>query len=543
MTFESSDPTLLDVAHVDESPSVDDSLLFLSNRTRGASYDVIEQGFKSQNLSEIARYGGYSTYSGASNTDPWVRHALKTFSRDRYEEIYGFTRRPTGTVGMYGGLSKFSGNSGSFNSLNRVQRRAMIKAISKAKKAFKLPWKQEPLDWHEIGQHLRRDTSAGVTFMGSRKGDVMEEIYHEARWLGHRMKQDGNQRFDPSQMRFPPCLAGQRGGMSDASDPKTRLVWVYPAEMLVIEGQYAPRMYHAYMADPHSPMLNGKSSQRLYTEWTCGLREGEKLYGLDFSSFDTKVPSWLIRVAFDILRQNIDFSVWNGKGVSKKDAQKWRNVWDGMVWYFINTPILMPDGRMFRKHRGVPSGSWFTQMIDSVVNYILICYLTDCQNCEIRNLRVLGDDSAFRTGDEFNLNTAQNDADSVEMVLKPEKCEISDDPTQFKLLGTTYRDGRPHRETTEWFKLALYPESSVRSLEISLSRLVGLWIGGAMWDREFSRFMEYFQTCFECPSEGWFSKDQRRWLEVVYGSGKSPRGWTTKRSLFWRSIFFSLGHS
>ncbi|QTC11257.1 RNA-dependent RNA polymerase [Metarhizium brunneum partitivirus 2] len=504
------------------------------------SEDVLPPSYRDDNLAEIAKYGGYSTYMSNSNTDPWVRETLKLKDREMYEHIRGFTRRPQGTPGMYKALAKFGGEKNTFSSLSPWQQRAMKRSIKKAFKAFKLPYKREPLDWHEVGQFLRRDTSAGSTFMGSKKGDVMEEIYHEARWLGHRMKQDGKKSFDPTKMRFPPCLAGQRGGMSEVDDPKTRLVWIYPAEMLVVEGFYAPLMYRDFMNDPKSPMLNGKSAQRLYTEWCCHLREGETLYGLDFSSFDTKVPAWLIKVAFNVLRQNINFETFEGKPVSKRDAQKWRNVWDAMIWYFINTPILMPDGRMFRKFRGVPSGSWWTQMIDSVVNHILIDYLADCQKVEIRNLRVLGDDSAMRSSDQFDLETAQQDCEPLGMILKPEKCDKTKDPSDFKLLGTKYRDGRVYRATDEWFKLALYPESSVFTLDISFTRLIGLWLGGAMWDKKFCEYMDYFQTSYPCPEEGWFSKDQKRWLEVIY-SGKAPRGWTTKRSLFWRSIFYTFG--
>jgi len=294
------------------------------------------------------------------------------------------------------------------------------------------------------------------------------------------------------------------------------------------------------MNEPNSPMLNGKSAQRLYTEWCCNMREGETLYGLDFSAFDTKIPAWLIYAAFGILKQNVDFSTFDGKPVSKQDAQKWKNVWDAMVWYFVNTPILMPDGRMFRKLRGVPSGSWWTQMIDSVVNYILVDYLAQCQEVEIRNLKVLGDDSACRSSNQFDLVTAQQDCEPLGMLLKPEKCEKTDDPVEFKLLGTTYVNGHAHRPTEEWFKLLLYPESSVHTLDVSFTRLVGLWLGGAMWDRKFCEFMDYYQTCYPVPEEGWFSKDQKRWLEVIY-SGKAPRGWTTKRSLFWRSIFYTFG--
>jgi len=530
-----TDPTFLDV--ILEFP--DDSSLDPSARIRGASHNIIERDFESPGLSEVARYGGYSVYGGQSNTDAWVRTTLKNFSRERYDQVYGYTRRPEGSQGMYRSLLEFSEGKSEFHTLTPRQRGAMISAIKEARVAFKLPHKSEPLDWHEVGPHMRRDTAAGVTWMGKKKGEVMTEIYHEARWLGHRMKQNGRGRFNPAKMRFPPCVAGQRGAMSEADAPKTRLVFVYPSEMLAVEGFYAPVMYRKFMDQPDGPMLNGKSAQRLYTEWCVGLREGEKLYGLDFSKFDTKVPAWLIRVAFDILRQNITWDTFRGEPVSKHDRQKWRNVWDAMVWYFINTPILMPDGRMFRKRRGVPSGSWWTQMIDSVVNRILVAYLCNCQGVQRKKTKVLGDDGAFRSGEEMSFPQAEEDAACVGMVLNGPKCEKTSDPSEFKLLGTTYRDGHAHRPTEEWFKLALYPESSVSDLATSLTRLVGLWIGGAMWDREFCSFIEYFQSCFPCPVSGWFSKEQRRWLEVVQ-SGKAPRGWGGKRSLFWNSIFYTF---
>jgi hypothetical protein len=514
-------------------------LTTLPSRKTRQRQEAAGEFYSGPGLREIARYGGYVSYQPRGNTDPWVRESLKLFSRNGYDSLYGFTRRGEGTEGMYKGLFKYDIDSNRFSSLNRIQRSAMIGAISAARKRFQLPVKYEPLDWHEVSQHMRTDTSAGVSFMGKTKGDVMREIYTASRWLGHRMKEGGKSKFDPRQVRFPPCLAGQRGHMSPRDEPKTRLVWIYPAEMLVVEGLWAPVMYKQFQSLPDSPLLYGKSSQRLFTEWLVNVRKGERLYGLDFSAFDTKVPAWLIHTAFEILHQNVDWLSWRGRPTTKRSRQKWRNVWDGMKWYFINTPILMPDGRMFRKHAGVPSGSWFTQLVDSVVNYILIDYIAKCQGIEARGLKVLGDDSAFRSTRKLDLEQASTDAMVVSMTLNTDKCEDTEDPSDFKLLGTRYRGGHPHREDAEWFKLALYPENPPPDVGVSLTRLVGLWLGGAMWSRPFCAFMDYFQKCYECPASGWFSKDQRRWLEIVYGD-KSPRGWSTKRSLFWRSIFYTL---
>nr|UDL14385.1 MAG: putative RNA-dependent RNA polymerase [Gammapartitivirus sp.] len=526
-------PSGVDLVYTDVTSLSDPSV-----RTR-KRHDEAGPFLQSPGLREIARYGGYQAYRPPGIFDSWVFPLMKVFDPDLLSNLRGFTRRGEGIDGMYKSLFNYSADMTRYTDLSISQRASMKRAIAKTRDRFKLPVKHQPLDWHQVGQYMRTDTSAGVTFPGKRKGEVMAEIYGAARWLAHRMKQDGKGKFDPTRVQMPPCLAGSRGHLSPADDVKTRLVWIYPAEMLVIEGQYAPVLYRQYMSLPDSPLLLGKSAQRLYTEWLVNRVEGEFLVGLDFSSFDTKVPSWLVHTAFDIIHENIEWETFDGKKVTRKDRQKWRNVWDAMKWYFINTPILMPDGRMFRKYQGVPSGSWFTQLVDSIVNHILVTYIADCQSVEVRGLKVLGDDSAFRSPQKLDLARAQRDSDALGMILKPEKCEVTEDPTEFKLLGTKYRNSHQHRTDEEWFKLLLYPEQPPPDIGTSMTRLVGLWLGGAMFSTRFCEFFELFQTSYECPTSGWFSKDQKRWLEIVYGT-KAPRGWTVSESLFWKSIFYVL---
>ncbi|AIE47664.1 RNA-dependent RNA polymerase [Verticillium albo-atrum partitivirus-1] len=522
-----------------EQPGSDETFASYGTPSSRTARRHVQAGeyFIGTGLEEIARYGGYSSHRASGNTDPWVRETLKLYDPERYESIYGFTRTGEGLLGAYKSLFKFDGPVARGTRLSTRQRSAMKKAIADARTAFKLPVKHEPLDWHEVGQFVNQSTSAGVSFPGKKKSEVMEEIYTAARWLGHRMKEGGKESFNPTKVRFPPALAGTRGHMSPKDDPKTRLVWVYPAEMLVVEGLWAPVMYRQYQSLSDGPLLLGKSAQRIYTEWCVNKKQGEVLHGLDFSGFDNGVPPWIIHVAFDILHANVDWLNWRGKPTSKRSRQKWRNVWDGMKWYFINTPILMPDGRMFRKHRGVPSGSWFTQLVDSVVNYILVKYAFNCQELKIHGLKVLGDDSAARSPLKLDLVQAAVDFRPVQMRLNLDKCEITEDATEFKLLGTRYQDGHSTRPDEDWFKMALYPENPPPDIAVSMTRLVGLWLGGAMWSADFCKFFEYFQSSYPCPSEGHFSKDQRRWLEIVFG-GSAPRGWTYKESLFWRSIFY-----
>jgi hypothetical protein len=455
---------------------------------------------------------------------------MKSWNYPLYDSLRGFTRRGAGTPGLYSALMKFDVERPNWSSLSPIHHRCLRKAISLARDRFTLPTKEQPLDWHEVGKHLRTDTSAGVTWPGKKKGEVMEDIYPAARWLGHRMKQSGK-RFNPSKIHFPPCLAAKRGHMSEKTNPKTRMVWIYPAEMLTVEGLYAPRMYERFLEMKDSPLLNGKSPSRMASTFGASHSSVFKKLGMDFSSFDGSVPPFLIHIAFDILHRNIEWETWNGKPVSETQRRKWRNVWDNMVWYFINTPVLMPDGRMFRKRGGVPSGTFWTQLIDSVVNYIVVQFLAEEQGQRAYGLKVLGDDSACHVRD-FDIPRSILVAKSCfDMIVNGDKTELKEDMQCFKLLGTSYRKGIPFREDKEWFKLLLYPENPVRDTGHSMSRFVGLWLAGAMYSNLFCDFWNYFQSGYSVPGFGRFSRDQRRGLTAVLGSDPGE-WWKTSSPLF-----------
>merc|ERR1712094_37528 len=47
--------------------------------------------------------------------------------------------------------------------------------------------------------------------------------------------------------------------------------------------------------------------------------------------------------------------------------------WNQLIDYFINTPLLIGN-EIWVKHGGVPSGSYFTQLIDCVLNMIALFY-------------------------------------------------------------------------------------------------------------------------------------------------------------------------
>jgi len=73
---------------------------------------------------------------------------------------------------------------------------------------------------------------------------------------------------------------------------------------------------------------------------------------LDWKGFDSTVPAWLIRLAFEI--------IWSLCIINEDAAPYYRRVFDFIVDSFINTRLMMPDGTTKQKNRGIPSGSGFT---------------------------------------------------------------------------------------------------------------------------------------------------------------------------------------
>lgn len=51
-----------------------------------------------------------------------------------------------------------------------------------------------------------------------------------------------------------------------------------------------------------------------------------------------------------------------------------RHAFDHTIQHFINRPVVTPDDRMWLKRVGVPSGSYYTQLVDSIANLIATYY-------------------------------------------------------------------------------------------------------------------------------------------------------------------------
>lgn len=110
---------------------------------------------------------------------------------------------------------------------------------------------------------------------------------------------------------------------------------------------------------------------------------------LDYSGYDSTIPSWLIRSAFDIVESCFKMDAYDRKllGVLRED--------------FINKNLITADGVIHYTH-GTPSGSGFTTIINCICNEIMTETWADKFGIKV-DYNVMGDDNLIMSSQELDI--------------------------------------------------------------------------------------------------------------------------------------------
>jgi len=252
-----------------------------------------------------------------------------------------------------------------------------------------------------------------------------------------------------------PCLAGfrtQRKG-------KTRLVWMYPLEMTILEAIIARPLIDYFKRQTHV-MTFGDYSHEIGERMRRSASVTKYHYSLDYSQFDASVSPVLISYAFNAFRTWFDLSVEVYPGVS---LEKLFNL---VQSYFVTTPIVMPlrDSKyptiVLGKKGGVPSGSYFTQLVDSFANVAMIkaADVRFTLGIKDENLYVLGDDCLFFCNCLTSVAQISNFLCNFGFKLNTAKGSSGLATDDIEYLGRRWRNGFPIRKFSEITRGALYPE-------------------------------------------------------------------------------------
>lgn len=291
---------------------------------------------------------------------------------------------------------------------------------------------QNPLDEH-LRESVKLEKSSGAPEFSDKASAFDKDLRRAKKWV------EGGKAAEP-------CVAYHRVQHGDEG-PKRRLVWGYPLSVTLVESTFARPLINYYM-ERRTPMPIGQHRYKVYSRMVK-ITNGAVKYGFDFSKFDATISAKLIAMAFSVLAKQFD---WNNSD---------RKSWDQVVNYFIHTPILMPDGFVYQKHRGVPSGSYFTQLIDSVVNYFLIQYATILLNgfgVSKERVLVLGDDSFFSLPMFVPVEQYQVVFAEMGMNLNVLKTNLTEGGQSPEFLGHTWKKGLVDRDSFCTAIRMVYPE-------------------------------------------------------------------------------------
>lgn len=251
--------------------------------------------------------------------------------------------------------------------------------IALAYKVFARPEIEQPLRPYSLSEEdaylmtTNLKGSAGLTNPGSKKQDSISVGIASAKRILDRVKVP------------EPCIAFHRTQFNQ----KTRLIWGYPLSVNLLEGLFARPLIDRFKG-AYSPMIFGLQDGAIGVRLNSSSNRAKWAYSLDMSSFDSSVSSELIDIAFDII------ATWfNLDAIEPESGQSYGYILHRVREYFKKTPIVMPDQRLYvGKNHGVPSGSYFTQFVDSVVNCIFCGAVSGRFHLNVSSddIYILGDD-------------------------------------------------------------------------------------------------------------------------------------------------------
>lgn len=281
-------------------------------------------------------------------------------------------------------------------------------------------------------------------------------------------------------IQLPDCAAYARAQLCPRDKNKIRATWGVPLTVICTEGQYAyPFLEH--LKGLENPIiaygLEIANGGMKYIDTMVNNFPGLPILMGDWKEFDKHVPAWLIRDAFKIASTAFDFTkVIDAEGKlwpvrPNRSNRRWRK----MVSYFIDTPIRLSNGERYMKHGGVPSGSLWTNIIDSIVNALVMRYLTYELTGSLPLADVyLGDDSIVVLTKPIDIEQfAEVALSEFGFIFNTNKSYQTTNPRNVFFLGYFNDCGHPDKPIDTIIASSVYPERPVRNKIDTIARLCG----------------------------------------------------------------------
>lgn len=334
--------------------------------------------------------------------------------------------------------------------------------LNDVKKAFMPRREIVPLlnDFKSITSVLQPDKSAGFPIFGKRM-DSLDYYFNRFLDVLHSKKQF-----------FPTVVETRTQRMNSETESKVRLVHAFSSDSTMAEGKFARPLIDYYLENQVHPIAYGLTKVQLSSS-LIAIQNRKFRYSIDYSKFDSSIHRDLIYKMFTMIKSWFKLDDLDTKLFNK------------VVKFFLKTPLLTPWGLIIPQSGGIPSGSYFTQIIGSMVNYFLISYIIRSNGLKPFQelIKVLGDDCVL--GINYKLNNLEEIESVFGVTINVSKTEVNTNGDPIHFLGRYYNFGLAHVDPKESLTKAVYPERSRKidnnQVELLLSSYLMEGVENAEW--------------------------------------------------------------
>lgn len=304
-------------------------------------------------------------------------------------------------------------------------KRKLIAAAARVKVACKFPQQKFKIATPQqaADEQINKQSSSGYPYF-QRKGKVIDLLVQQAELV---FKGGLNEIWDW------PMVRGFRIQIRESLNElsrKVRTMYPYPGVIILLEDCFIMPFVAHFM-----------SIQTFYviglSGWDIGqlIRRKFKskigiLRGTDISAFDQSVQNEVTILAFAILRSQLS--------LTKEQSV----VFDSIVKYFCTSIMVSrskgSEAYAFVKTHGVPSGSGFTNMIDSIVQAICVEYAF---SGALEDSLICGDDNLFFAGKMDYAKYCKVFGEVFNLTIDPIKSMVFDKWDDVYFLGFRWKQG------------------------------------------------------------------------------------------------------
>lgn len=391
--------------------------------------------------------------------------------------------------------------------------------------------------------HWYRSTSAsaGLPYLRP-KNEVHDELINDAYALmWHIMKTPDKKFID---YKVPPVIPFLKAQPSPREKYSTRGIWGFPGVITVLESMFFSGVYDLilkYRDDFDLPVMIGRGGFRRARSFIHTARDNEKIYSLDYIKGDANTPAWKQKDSFRIIEKLIDFRVYEGRFVSPEFSEKLHRVYDYLVWYNINTPIVY-NNVLYRKKGGVASGAGPTLLEWIIRNNVDRGFMS--RKLDRRPLRrgdgLAGGDDGL--GKSSNPDLTLNDLLAAGEIVGAKFHEqgksmlyTGKEKHKVKTLSTRFPEPITlDRDEEELFARCIYPSSWVSCREESVARVAALALSLCKTNPNLVNFADFYinwkPLSLDKPIKQ--DRDLRKYFRYVFGqTGAAFSGSTTLRPI------------